>query len=77
MGSWRRRAACRGRNPDPWFSSSEFMVEEARAVCFDCPVRNVCLGEQLDYEHLIGHTTDGMFGGRTPADRRVLLGMRT
>jgi hypothetical protein len=71
--SWRDEASCRGRDQGDWFSGYPEAVALARAVCFNCPVRRECLGDQLDYERLIGQTTDGMFGGRTPYERRVIL----
>lgn len=74
---WRARGACVGKPPAWWFSGYQCDRDHARAICYGCPVRAVCLGSQLDYEAEIGHVTDGMFGGYTPEGRSVLLGMRT
>lgn len=70
---WRDEAACRGRDQGDWFSGYPEAIALARAVCFNCPVRRECLEDQLDYERVVGLTTDGMFGGRTPYERRVIL----
>lgn len=71
--SWRVRASCRGRDPSPWFSGQQEQVDKARAVCMACPVRSACLVDRLEWEELIGQVDDGMFGGRTPRERKVLL----
>lgn len=76
QAGWMKRRACRGMDPSPWFSSRLDDVARARAVCSDCPVRTVCLSWQLEYEGSLRQVDPGMFGGVTPAERRVTLGLR-
>lgn len=72
--SWRSEAACRhDADPSRWFSGYPEAIALARATCFGCPVRPDCLCSQLSYEKQVGYVTDGMFGGRTPHERRVIL----
>lgn len=71
-----RRRACRGMDPAPWFSSRTEQEARARAVCNDCPVQTVCLSWQLEYEGRLRQVDPGMFGGATPAERRVTLGLK-
>jgi hypothetical protein len=42
-GNWRLRAACRGEDPDLWFSESPQDIERAQQVCAGCPVQAQCL----------------------------------
>ncbi|WP_370250422.1 WhiB family transcriptional regulator [Nocardioides sp.] len=39
---------CRVNDPDLWFAESPSDVEFAKALCLDCPVRELCLGGALD-----------------------------
>ena len=43
-----RRLPCRGADPDLWFAESPAQLEQAKALCLDCPVRNACLAGALD-----------------------------
>jgi len=64
---WRQYAACKGMDtalffPEHW---SKEAAAAPRAICHRCPVRIAC----LDYA-LAHNDTDGMFGGKTPSQRR-------
>ena len=39
---------CRGNDSDLWFAESPADVEFAKALCRDCPVRDLCLTGALD-----------------------------
>lgn len=69
--NWRQRSACRGLDPDIFYPSSDEEAEEAKAVCADCPVKQVCL------EHALAHRErDGVWGGLTERERRRALRQR-
>jgi WhiB family transcriptional regulator, redox-sensing transcriptional regulator len=63
---WHKRAACKGET-DLFFSYDEEMVEQARAICENCPVRRECLETALADSNLYG-----VWGGFTKAERRRL-----
>ena len=72
--TWMTRAACRAKDPELFFPISEngpgaVQVAEAKAVCRGCPVREFC----LDYAVTTGQEA-GIWGGLTPAERRLLRG---
>ena len=72
---WQDRAACLGHeatfdaaipgNPIRPTRAERIAQADALAVCFDCPVRELCLAENMD-DHW------GVYGGTTPDDRRTL-----
>jgi hypothetical protein len=67
---WMARGACRWR-PDIDFFAPTGNQERAIAVCRSCPVADECLAYALDrYE------TEGVWGGKTPAERRAMLPRR-
>lgn len=77
VSPWRGRARCRGHaQPWLWFSGFRKDIDTARAMCFACPVRANCLASQLCLEEEDRRTYDGMFGGRTEKERKVILRMR-
>ena len=39
---------CRVNDPELWFAESPADVEFAKALCLDCPVRQLCLQGALD-----------------------------
>jgi len=43
----------------------------AKAVCEHCPVRDACLAYALDH-----HPIEGVWGGTSEYERRLMLGMR-
>jgi WhiB family redox-sensing transcriptional regulator len=72
---WRMRSACRGLDPEMFFSPDGFETkqekdereEAAKAVCATCPVREEC----LDYALKAGERY-GIWGGLTELERRSL-----
>ena len=72
MENWRMQAACRDEDPDLFFpigSTGPALVqtEEAKAVCGECPVLELCL------EWAMEHGQDsGVWGGLGEAERRAL-----
>ena len=74
--SWRQHAACRGVDPDIFYPpldeiEAAAVVEEARAVCERCPVRQPCLEFAL-----ANRERDGVWGGATERERRRMLRRR-
>jgi WhiB family redox-sensing transcriptional regulator len=63
---WRSAAACRGEDPDLFFSDDEAGTRKALAVCGGCPSRMPCLQFAL---LLAAH---GTWGGTTESERRAL-----
>jgi len=69
--TWRKRAACRGIDPEVFFPASDEDAEEAKAICGMCPVRQTCL------EHaLANREREGVWGGATERERRRILRQR-
>ena len=72
---WRPEAACRGLDPELFFSSDEIVNRqerlereaEAKAVCTRCTVRSECLSYALDASERYG-----IWGGLNPQERRAL-----
>lgn len=58
MTDWMDRAACRGHDPELWFSNDATDRDLARAVCDRCPVRRDC-GQHAD-----SINAEGIWGGR-------------
>ncbi|MET7849595.1 WhiB family transcriptional regulator [Streptomyces avermitilis] len=72
MDNWRDSAACRTEDPDLFFpigttGPALLQIEEAKAVCHGCPVREPCLEWALDTGQDIG-----VWGGTTETQRRAL-----
>ncbi|MGJ0117574.1 WhiB family transcriptional regulator [Williamsia sp. MIQD14] len=42
------RLPCRVADPDLWFAESPSDLEQAKALCSDCPLRRECLDSALD-----------------------------
>ncbi len=70
---WTTRAACRGKfskdGPELFFDygHDKAKIASAKRVCWDCPVREECLRDNLRVPY-------GVFGGYTEAERSVLAG---
>jgi WhiB family redox-sensing transcriptional regulator len=72
---WRPEAACRGLDPELFFSSDEIVNRqerlereaEAKAVCTRCTVRTDCLTYALDAGERYG-----IWGGLNAQERRAL-----
>jgi WhiB family redox-sensing transcriptional regulator len=62
--AWFAAAACRGENPEQWFTPGRDAEAAAVAVCATCPVQVECLSHALRHgeEH-------GVWGGKTEAER--------
>lgn len=78
---WRTSAACRGEDPDLWFPLSDdgrwaLQIEQAKAICNRCPVREACLTAAFQEE---GGRRDrhGIRGGYTDTERRNLRRQQT
>ena len=68
---WRKRAACRGIDPEVFYPPSDEEAEEAKAICSMCPVRQACLEHALAYRE-----REGVWGGATERERRRILRQR-
>jgi hypothetical protein len=67
---WMAMGACRW-HPDVDFFASSPNQERAKTICGTCPVEDDCLAYALErYE------TEGVWGGKTPAERRELVPRR-
>ena len=42
------RLPCRVSDPDLWFAESPADLEQAKALCADCPLRRACLAAALE-----------------------------
>lgn len=69
---WRQEAACRGHDPDLWFSALPADRGQAAAVCTSCPVQARCLSAALGFE-ATGGGNYGLWGGHSERDRRQAL----
>jgi WhiB family redox-sensing transcriptional regulator len=69
--SWRKKAACRGLDPEIFYPVSEEDAAPAKSVCGECAVRTPCLEYALtNREH------DGIWGGATEKERRRIVRQR-
>ena len=68
---WRQLAACRGVEPETFYPITDEEAEEAKVICADCPVREIC----LDFA-LTNRERDGVWGGATERERRRILRQR-
>ncbi|HEV7720584.1 MAG TPA: WhiB family transcriptional regulator [Iamia sp.] len=70
--SWRRQAACQGLDPTIFFpSDDDDECLDAKAVCAQCPVADLCL------EHALGvREKEGIWGGCTERERRRIIRQR-
>ena len=70
--SWHEDVACRDADPDLFFpigttGAALRQVEEAKRICRVCPAQIQCLDWALE-----NGVTDGLWGGATPEERRVI-----
>lgn len=66
MKAWWLEAACRGMDPNVFFTESKTKVAKAKAICAECPVREDCLADALEMpEHLQEY---GIRAGLTPSE---------
>ena len=69
--TWKLAGACRYASTDMFFPSSDTDATEAKAVCEQCPVQEPCLEYALAVRE-----PEGIWGGRTFAERRSILRRR-
>lgn len=73
---WRQHAACRDMyttlgKEDPFFPSrgkADVVNDKALKICFACPVKQECLDYALEKREI----NTGIFGGKTPSERKWL-----
>ena len=70
--NWREDIACRDADPDLFFpigatGAALRQMEEAKRICRACPVQIQCLAWALE-----NGVADGVWGGTTPDERRVI-----
>jgi WhiB family redox-sensing transcriptional regulator len=70
--NWREEIACRDADPDLFFpigptGAGLRQMEEAKRICRACPVQIQCLAWALE-----NGVADGVWGGTTPDERRVI-----
>lgn len=70
---WRHRAHCRDQDPELFFPAGTNdaiaqQVEQAKAVCAACPVREACLRWAIESSQ-----DAGVWGGLTERERRSLV----
>jgi hypothetical protein len=65
---WMRQALCAQTDPDLFFSDSASRIEQAKAICGQCPVRDECLSHALQAREEFG-----VWGGLDRDERRRLL----
>jgi WhiB family redox-sensing transcriptional regulator len=69
---WRDHAACRDTNPDLFFPVGTTgpaieQIDQAKAVCRECPVQGACLEFAL-----VTNQDSGVWGGTSEEERRKL-----
>jgi WhiB family redox-sensing transcriptional regulator len=68
--SWRQQAACKGATA-VFFPERGQPLDEVRAICARCPVRQECLGEAMALRTLPGQERlMGVWGGTSERERR-------
>jgi WhiB family redox-sensing transcriptional regulator len=70
--NWREDIACRDADPDLFFpigatGAALRQMEEAKRICRACPVQIQCLAWALE-----NGVADGVWGGTTPDERRII-----
>lgn len=68
---WHAHAACVGMDTHLFFAEDFEQLDEARKVCFACPVREDCAEFAL-----ANNEDDGMWGGYTARQRRKIRKLR-
>jgi WhiB family redox-sensing transcriptional regulator len=64
---WKDRAACNGKQELFFSDHKQTVVQQAKLVCGECPVRAQCLA------HALENTEIGIWGGYTANERRMML----
>jgi hypothetical protein len=60
-------------DPDSWFTDDPVLKRVVVQLCWDCPVREECLGSALVQEAEMGGVAYGVRGGLTAAERQPIL----
>jgi WhiB family transcriptional regulator, redox-sensing transcriptional regulator len=68
---WMAAGKCSDVPPSVFFPSDGVGVDVARKVCFECPVRELC----LEYA-LLNRIDHGVWGGTSERERRRILRQR-
>jgi WhiB family redox-sensing transcriptional regulator len=68
---WRKKAACRGVDPDIFYPMDDDEAQDAKAVCAQCAVREKCLEWALT-----NREREGVWGGATERERRRIIRRR-
>lgn len=63
---WADHAICKTVDPEIFYPENGAQNNEAKRVCFTCPVRAECLA------HAMTHSEIGIWGGTSEYDRRLL-----
>lgn len=83
--SWQENAPCRRRGSTFVFNTDErhtygaraanirARIDQATALCAECPGRQECLDAELDWMRASKISTYGVYGGTSQAERRWLL----
>lgn len=71
---WRERAKCRGMDTSIFFpnvrgKSADVVYADGKKICAYCPVRKQCF--TLSEEFVSSGDRHGLFGGLTPAERKL------
>lgn len=72
--AWSNQAACLDYDPVLWFpaqDTSPKVIDEAKAICWDCPVRDQCLQFALDTRQKYGIWGGLSYQQRLKARREV------
>lgn len=69
MGGWKDYGLCSDEDGELWFSGVNSKLARAKAICKECPVRELCLEEGLTEEF-------GVWGGYDELERQALYGLR-
>ncbi|MFC5370884.1 WhiB family transcriptional regulator [Arcanobacterium bovis] len=65
--TWAAQGACANADPDSLFVRGSAQ-RQVRQLCFNCPVRIMCLADSLNSQMLFG-----VWGGLTERERRAIL----
>ena len=69
--AWQDLAACREFSVESFYPPTDQEGDEAKAICFTCPVREQC----LEFALAVGERF-GIWGGMTAQERRYLMARR-
>lgn len=64
---WKDQAACNGKQEYFFTDYKQTMVQQAKRICGECPVRAQCLAHALENPEV------GVWGGYTANERRMML----